>query len=190
MANNVGYEPPEHQDNSWLGCVFWFGVAMAALLGSLLFSGCSVVKYVDREKIEYRDTTIVEKEVRDSLIYVPLPLESGKVIVQVGDTSRLETSVAKSEAFVGVDGFLHHSLENKREKVPVVVPVVGTTIYHGVTDKKAQVLTKVEYVEKSLTWWQSVKIGAFWWLAGAVLALLLWIFKKPIIALLKVWLKF
>ena len=184
-----GYKPPEQQDNSWMGCVFWLGIILAILL-AMFFSGCSVTKYVDREKIVYRDSTIVKRETHDSLIYVQMPLEKGQVIVQVGDTSRLETSIARSEAFVGGDGFLHHSLENKREKVPVLVPVTGTYIYSGVSQEKAQVITKIEKVEKSLTWWQSVKIGAFWWLAGAVLALLLWIFKKPIIALLKLWLKF
>lgn len=190
MASSQGYRPPEHQDNGWMAWVFWFGLALAILLGSVAFSSCSTTKYIDRWHTEYRDTTIVKKEVRDSLVYVDIPLEKNQVIVEVGDTSRLETSVAKSEAFVNDMGRICHTLENKREKLPVLVPVTGTYIYSGVSQKEAQVLTRVEYREKSLSWWQSVKMGAFWWLAGAVLALLCYVFRKPLISLLKLWLHF
>lgn len=180
------YEPPEHQDQSWMRWVFWVGVVLTIIGANLLFSSCSTIKYVDRWHTEYRDTTIVKKETRDSLIYVPIPLESNQVIVAVGDTSRLETSVAKSEAYVGNDGFLHHKLENKRTKLPAIVPVTGTYIYTGVSQKEAQTLTKIEYVEKSLSWWQNFRIKAFWWLLGGLVLALLWIFRKPIAALLKI----
>ena len=180
------YEPPEHQDQSWMRWVFWVGVVLTIIGANLLFSSCSTIKYVDRWNTEYRDTTIVKKETRDSLIYVPIPLESNQVIVSVGDTSRLETSVAQSEAYVGNDGFLHHKLENKRTKLPAIVPVTGTYIYTGVSQKEAQTLTKIEYVEKSLSWWQNFRIKAFWWLLGGLVLALLWIFRKPIAALLKI----
>ena len=39
-------------------------------------------------------------------------------------------------------------------------------------------------VEKPLSAWKSAKIGAFWWLLAAVLLLLLWTFRKPILKLL------
>lgn len=39
-------------------------------------------------------------------------------------------------------------------------------------------------VEKPLSAWKSAKIGAFWWLFAAVLLLLLWTFRKPILKLL------
>lgn len=39
-------------------------------------------------------------------------------------------------------------------------------------------------VEKPLSVWKSAKIGAFWWLVAAVLLLLLWTFRKPILKLL------
>lgn len=35
-------------------------------------------------------------------------------------------------------------------------------------------------VEKPLSWWQKARIGAFWWLIGAVIALLAWVFRKPL----------
>jgi len=39
-------------------------------------------------------------------------------------------------------------------------------------------------VEKPLSAWKSAKIEAFWWLFAAVLLLLLWTFRKPILKLL------
>lgn len=39
-------------------------------------------------------------------------------------------------------------------------------------------------VEKPLSAWKSAKIGSFWWLVAAVLLLLLWTFRKPILKLL------
>ena len=39
-------------------------------------------------------------------------------------------------------------------------------------------------VEKSLSAWKTAKIEAFWWLVAAVLLLLLWTFRKPILKLL------
>lgn len=40
-------------------------------------------------------------------------------------------------------------------------------------------------VEKDLSFCESVKIGAFWWLLGAVLCLGCWTFRKPLGSLLK-----
>ncbi len=41
-------------------------------------------------------------------------------------------------------------------------------------------------VEKPLSWWQKARIGAFWWLCGALVLALLWIFRKPLLSLLKI----
>ena len=38
-------------------------------------------------------------------------------------------------------------------------------------------------VEKELTWGQKTKQGAFWWLVGALVLALLWIFRKPLFKL-------
>ncbi len=42
-------------------------------------------------------------------------------------------------------------------------------------------------VEKSLSAWKSFKIGAFWWLISALAAALVWIFRKPILKLIRLW---
>ena len=41
-------------------------------------------------------------------------------------------------------------------------------------------------VEKPLSWWQKARIGAFWWLLGGLVLALCWIFRKPLLALLKI----
>lgn len=47
--------------------------------------------------------------------------------------------------------------------------------------------TSVEVeVEKSLSWAQKTKIGAFWWLLACLAASLIYIFRKPILNLVKV----
>lgn len=180
---STNYEPPKNQDNSWMRWVFYIGVALF-LLASITFSGCSTMK--NSVDTQYRDTTIYQREVKDSLIYVPIPLESNQVIVEVGDTSKLETSVAKSTAFVNEKGQICHTLENKKEKLPVIVPVKSTTIYSGVTSSVTHTITKTEYRDKPLSWWQTAKIRAFWWLLGAVIVLLLYVFRKPLLKLIRI----
>ena len=39
-------------------------------------------------------------------------------------------------------------------------------------------------IEKPLSWAQKTKLGAFWWLLGAVVALLAWTFRKTLLKLL------
>lgn len=40
-------------------------------------------------------------------------------------------------------------------------------------------------VEQPLSWWKRAKLGAFWWILGALVAALAWIFRKPLLSLLK-----
>ena len=48
--------------------------------------------------------------------------------------------------------------------------------------------TSVEVkVEKPLSTMQKAKIGAFWWLLGGVILCFAWIFRKPILTILKKW---
>ena len=146
-------------------------------------------------KITERIVTITQTEVRDSLtwrdttLYVPIPLESDQVIVHVGDTSRLSTSVAESVAFVGSDGFLHHTLENKHGPLEYQFKwperILTTTVTN--TTETAHIITREINVEKPLSKWKSFEIGAFWWLLGGLILSLAWIFRKPIIAILKSW---
>ena len=52
------------------------------------------------------------------------------------------------------------------------------TFYRTRVDSVAVEHTKIVEVEKSLSGWRKWQIGAFWWLCGAVVLLLLWTFRK------------
>ena len=154
-------------------------MAVVVLLLVLSSTACApriIKEIVTETKIEYRDSIAY----RDTLIKVPIPLEKDQAIVQLGDTSKLETSVAQSVAYVDSTGRLHHTLENKKGSLSSVVKIPEQ--YHfsvSVTTTK-ETITKVEYKDKPLNWWQKFRIGAFWWLFGAVVLLLLWTFRKLI----------
>lgn len=52
------------------------------------------------------------------------------------------------------------------------------TFYRTRIDSVALERTKIVEVEKPLSGWRKWQIGAFWWLCGAVVLLLLWTFRK------------
>lgn len=60
-----------------------------------------------------------------------------------------------------------------------------TVAVHDTTH--VETIKKVE-VEKPLPGWRKFQIGAFWWLLGAFIASLLYIFRKSLLKLLKIWL--
>lgn len=93
-------------------------VPMVAL--SLLMGACAKPIYLEREKIvevkEYVTTT--------DTVYIPkVEREEVTQLVEIADTSKLETTHAYSEAFVA-EGKLHHSLFNKPEtfKFDIEIP--------------------------------------------------------------------
>lgn len=59
-----GYQPPEHQDNSWLGCVFQVGIVLLVVM-MLTFPSCSprIIEHIRYQ----RDTTYIEKVQIDSI---------------------------------------------------------------------------------------------------------------------------
>lgn len=137
--------------------------------------------------IEYRDSVVL----RDTTIYVPIPLEADQAIVHVGDTSHRETTVAESDAWVGADGLLHHNLRNKPGTLPCPVTIPEHFLTTTVTNTKesAGTIVKEVQVEKPLTLWQKTRIRAFWPLLVLVIGLLVWTIRKPLVKLIqKMWL--
>ena len=131
------------------------------------------IVYKTETKIEYRDRVVHDTTT------VEIPKEIEKIVTK--DTvSHLENKYAKSDAMVS-DGLLYHSLESIPQiiKVPVEVHVTDT-LY-----KESQVIEKEVKVEKPLSGCQKVKIESFWWLVAGLFMSLLWIFRKPILALIK-----
>ncbi len=105
---------------------------------TLFVTACAATKtvYVPTQAetiIEYRDTTI---RVVDT-IKVEVPKEVIREVIPIVDTSRLETSVAKSQAWIDtVNKKLMHNLENKKTNLKAKVDTVVI------------VKTKNEYIEK------------------------------------------
>ena len=157
---------------------------LALIALPVLLHGCGTVREAAKTettetKVEYRDTT----SWRDSLIYVPIPLGKDQAIVHVGDTSRLETGVAQSIAYIGSDGELHHVLENKKTSLGAVVKIPSRTIWTSISNNRVETITRTIEVPGRLTWWQRVRLDAFWPLVAAVVLLLLWTFRKLIFML-------
>ena len=161
----------QNKDNSWMGCAIPAVLIFILLAFGLLmmFVGCSPKVIVQKEVVtEYRDRIVHDTT------QVEIPYEVEKIVTK--DTaSHLENTYAKSDAIVS-SGLLSHSLESRPQiiKVPVEVHVTDTIV------KEAEIRTETVEVEKPLSWWQKFRIDAFWWLLGAVVLCLLWIFRKLI----------
>jgi len=60
------------------------------------------------------------------------------------------------------------------------------TIYRARVDSVAVERIKEVQIPKPLSWWETLKIRAFWWLFGAVLLLSAWAFRKPLLKLIRI----
>ena len=147
--------------------------ATATLL-SLVVS-CAAPKIV----LDQRDSTVIHIKdsirFRDSLVLVPVPEGADKAKLADTDTSFLQTSVAKSEAFVK-DGVLHHSLRNRSEAVipiRITIPERIRTEERGLT-RYLKTVERIE-VEKELSRWQRFLQGLG---CTFLIAVVLWIINK------------
>ena len=126
-----------------------------------------------------RDSVVVIRDsvrFRDSLVLVPVPQGSDKAVLPDSDTSRLETDIAESVAYV-TDGQLHHALRNKDAALIPVTIKLPERIHYETRDKIIynRIVETVE-VEKELSRLQRfmmslgwvVLIGAVAWLAWKI----------------------
>lgn len=134
---------------------------------------CSTPRGVLTSQKDSVRTVITERVVyRDTVIHVPVPVESDKAVLQDSDTSFLRTSLAESEAFVS-GGKLHHSLRNRSEQLqPINLKLPEKILQTDNFLMKQQTVT-VE-VERELTRWQKLlqALGLGTFVAG--LAVILW----------------
>ncbi len=127
--------------------------ASTLLLFTLLLTACGVARPVlesDNTKVEVK---VVEKIVKDTA-WFELPVIVEKVAT-LDTASVLENKYAKSEAVV-TGGVLHHSLQTKPVREPVIVESKETVRDSIVYRDRIQ--TKTVEVEKKLTWWQTLKM--------------------------------
>lgn len=140
----------------------------------LILVSCGSGKYIPTEtKIIYNyiDSTIVSY--KDSIIFIEIPVERIIDVVAQYDTSKLETTVAKSTAYVDTTTHtLKHSLINKDTvvKKEVKVEYVDRIVY------KDSVI--IEHVPVEVPVDKIVYPKIFWWLLGwAIICLLFFALK-------------
>lgn len=142
----------------------------------LLMTACAAPKVVQDYQ---RDSVVVIRDsvrFRDSLVLVPVPQGSDKAVLPDSDTSRLETDIAESVAYVA-DGKLHHTLRNKEAALIPVTIKLPERLHYETRDKIIynRIVETVE-VEKELSRLQRfmmslgwvVLIGAVAWLAWKI----------------------
>lgn len=140
----------------------------------LILVSCGSGRYIPTEtKIIYNyiDSTIVSY--KDSIIFIEIPVERIIDVVAQYDTSKLETTVAKSTAYVDTTTHtLKHSLINKDTvvKKEVKVEYVDRIVY------KDSVI--IEHVPVEVPVDKIVYPKIFWWLLGwAIICLLFFALK-------------
>lgn len=142
-----------------------------------------VVANSDSIRIEYIETLRIDTVT----VEIPLPAESSSQIVR-DSTSHLETSLAFSDAWLNPDGTLGHSIQNKPESLKSDIPVAVKDTHSNnsaIKYKEIPVPYPVEKkVEKELSAWQKFRLDSFWILLVAIIASLIYIFRKPLLRLM------
>lgn len=146
-----------------------YTVLFTLLLSITFLPGCSpkVTREI-RTEIQYRDRVVPIT----ATFNIPYFVEKN---VTKDTSSHLENPYAKSDAIVS-GGMLFHSLES-------IPQTIETTVEVHVTDtlwKESEIRTETVEVERKFTWWEKVRLRSFWWLLVAVIALLAWVFRKPL----------
>lgn len=125
-----------------------------AFLSLFSLASCSAPRVVQEVQRDTTFITIREVEtLRDTIIMVQLPEGSDSAVLLDTDTSRLYTTLAKSEAWVA-EGKLHHTLRNMETLLPIEVKLpkfVFTKNEYIIREK--QTIEQVE-VERQLSKWQ------------------------------------
>ena len=129
------------------------------LLLPLLMS-CGTSKPVTVVDVQKDSVTVIVRDsvvIRDTIVYVEVPVEVKEVVKASTDTSRLETSLAVSEAWLS-EGHLNHTLKNKETAIEKSVTIPE---HHKVEEIERiiykEIVNEVE-VEKELTKWQSFRM--------------------------------
>ena len=127
---------------------------IVVLLSLLSVSSCGTVRHTpsvtDSTRVEVR----VEREFVRDTAYIELPVIIEKRAT-LDTASTLENKYAKSEASVS-GGVLHHSLETKPVREPVIVQ--NEIVYRDSLVYRDRVVREDVYIEKELTWWQRFRL--------------------------------
>lgn len=138
---------------------FWVsGLTPIIILGLMLIfvfgSCCRQISTSHTESDSIRiETRIVEREVlRTDTVIIELPIERDMAIT--GNFSRLQTSIAESEAWVDSLNLLHHTLQNKATTLHKEIQYVDREIVRDSIVYRDKIL-EVETVQQKrvIIWW-------------------------------------
>lgn len=153
---------------------------------SCLLCACGTQrKLTEAVRTETENKTVevrYEKILVPDTVFVEVPAQSASVVTPE-KFSVLENDFAKSEASIDSLGMLHHSLETKPQKKPVPtqreIERKDSIVY---VDK----FVEVPYpVERQLTKWERAQQKGFWVLLVITIVSLGWIFRKPMLKLIR-----
>lgn len=144
----------------------FFKIFILISLFALSIIGCGSLKQVpinNNTEIIYRDSLILRDSTRyiDSVIYVQIPREKVMEIISQIDTSYLETTVAKSVAYVDTNLLMIvHSLENRdtvlQKKIVYkdrYITETKTVYKDSIQIKEIPVEVEVEKIKYPKTYW-------------------------------------
>lgn len=129
------------------------------IICALMLVSCGASKRLPIAEQKDSVSVIIQERVivKDSLIYVEVPAEAESAILPDTDTSRLETSLAQSEAWVS-NGQLNHTLRHKEDvRLPKIVSI-PVYLRSEETKSLAQKVI-IKEVEKELNSWQSFRMS-------------------------------
>ena len=129
------------------------------IICALMLVSCGAYKRLPIAEQKDSVSVIIQERVivKDSLIYVEVPAEAESAILPDTDTSRLETSLAQSEAWVS-NGQLNHTLRHKEDvKLPKIISI-PVYLRSEETKSLAQKVI-IKEVEKELNSWQSFRMS-------------------------------
>lgn len=135
---------------------FFRSLVLTLTIAMLMFTSCGTVKH--QPTTNTQTTTIIKDSliVRTDTLVIPVPVESHSSVAY--QHSRLETSVAWSEAEVDTLGLLHHQIENK----PTALKKEVVYVDRIVTEYRDSLVTKEIPVEVEVV--REVTPKWVWWL--------------------------
>lgn len=150
----------------------------------IAFGGCSSSKKAI--SIEKRDSVRTEIRYEKVFIkdtaYIEIPAQISERIIK-DSVSFLENDYALSNARLNSDGTLFHDLRTKPQNKPVVVDTKierrDSIIYK---DREIEVPIPVE---RELGWWEKTSIRFFPWSLAALFISVIYLFRKPILTLIR-----
>ena len=137
------------------------------LLAVLLLASCGTARQT--LSTETRDSIRVDVRTeyaeRIDTVYIELPRQAERVVTR-DTSSHLENDFAASDAGIDSLGFLHHSLETKRQRLPVPVKSTVERKDSIIFRDKEVYVDKPVYVERQMTAWQQIRLKSWWLLLG------------------------